>query len=846
MLEANQQWFRFTSIAEGFSVYAFTGKEAVSTPYEFSIELIHESANIDLTQLLGTKALLEISDASGETRLVHGLIATMEQLHTTHTYTHYKCLLVPRLWFLEKMRDHRIFQNMKAPDIIFNILQEQGFSGDSVSQKLAHSYPEREFCVQYGESTLHFLSRLCEEEGIYYYFDHSSSNHTLCFCDREGGPSIEGEADLQYHQGSGNVADTATISEVALHHEINTHATEFREWNFTIPKLSLTAQDSNLDHETAPQLNGAHLEEYKYPHLYEFIRPEGDRYVRLELLRHLVFREWMHMEAKIPRFVPSYVYSIYDHPRSSINRKWWVVSAKHMGKQPGVLEHIAPTERGLEYNCEVVSIPNVTRFIPKIQHPKQRIDALQTAVITGPANEDIFTDKYGRVKVKFHWDRLGKSDESSSCWLRVSQTWAGENYGSMHIPRTGQEVLVSFLEGNPDRPLVTGRVYNADQMPPWKLPSQSRLSGIQSREVKADRRNQLIMDDTEGEIQTQLSSDHGLSQLNLGYLTRINHIQGRGDFRGEGFELRTDDWGVVRAGKGLYLNTEARKNAINYHKDLDELSARLTQAIAYHKDMVRLSKEQFAQGAEDGDKTISELEEQKKEIALSGKSQSELSKPHLLISSPAGIVTTTTGNTHIYSEKNTALTTAEHVSISTGHSFLVSALDRISMFAHKLGIKIFAATKDIQIQAQEENIEITAEKDINMSSISSNINITAGTEIHLNVGGSYLSITESGIEFGTNGPFKVQAVSHVMTGSKTKAPKTPEMPTSKAIFEDKFVLLDRNTGEPLADWDCEVIDEFGGIEKITTDAKGNITKKSSAKNPVKIQIKPLGPTGEGK
>ena len=782
MLEANQQWFRFTSTkdTDDFSVYAFTGKEKVSTPYEFSIELIHESSNVDLTQLLGTKALLEISDSSGETRLVHGLIATIEQLHTTHIYTHYRCLLVPRLWFLEKIRDHRIFQNMTVPDIIYNILQEQGFSADSVSQKLANSYLEREYCVQYGETTLHFLSRLCEEEGIYYYFDHSSSNHTLYFCDKEGGPSIEGEADLQYHQGSGNVADTATISDITLHHEINTHATEFREWNFTIPKLSLTAQDNNPDHELAPQLNGAHLEEYKYPHLYELVRPEGDRYVRLELLRHLVFREWIDVKAKISRFVPSYVYSIHDHPRSSINRKWWVVSAKHIGKQPGVLEHIAPTERGLEYNCEIVSIPDTTRFIPRIQHPKQKINALQTAVITGPANEEIFTDNYGRVKVKFHWDRLGKSDESSSCWLRVSQTWAGENYGSMHIPRIGQEVLVSFLEGNPDRPLITGRVYNADQMPPWPLPSQSRLSGIQSRGVKADSRNQFVMDDTEGQIQTQLSSDYALSQLNLGYLTRINNRQGRADFRGEGFELRTDAWGVVRAAKGLYLNTELRKNAISYHKELNELSLRLTKSIDYHKDMVRLSKEQSAQSAEDGDIAIKGLEEQKKQISISGKNQSEFSKPHVVLSSPAGIVSTTSGNTHIYSEKSTAFTTPEHMSVSTGHSFLVSSLNRISLFAHKLGIKIFAAHKDIQIQAQKNNIELTAAKNIDMSSVTSNINISAGTEIILNVGGSFLSITKSGIELGTSGKVTVQAAIHNLTGAKTKNLTPPKLPTSTA------------------------------------------------------------------
>ena len=288
----------------------------------------------------------------------------------------------------------------------------------------------------------------------------------------------------------------------------------------------------------------------------------------------------------------------------------------------------------------------------------------------------------------------------------------------MHIPRRGQEVIVSFLEGNPDRPLITGRTYNAEQMPPWKLPEQISLSGIQSRELKADRRNQLIMDDTEGKIQTQLSSEHGFSQLNLGYMTRIENIQGRGDdFRGEGFELRTDQWGVVRAGKGLYLNTETREEAISYHKDLKELVERLTEAIDAHKEAISNAKDNKAQEASDGDKAVQGLEEQNKEIESSDEEQSELSEPHLLMSSPAGILSASAGNTHIYSEKSVALTSGEHLSITANKSFLVSALDRISLFANKLGIKIAAENKDVQIQAHTSNVEIVAKKNLDLASI---------------------------------------------------------------------------------------------------------------------------------
>ena len=470
MPAANASWFNFTAQSGDFGVYAFSGFEEVFKPYEFNIELVSRSANVDLTALLGTPACLSIADRSGGERLVHGLIREMEQLHTANRFTHYRCSLVPRLWFLGQIRDHRIFQNLSVVEIIQQILKEQGFTGDAASFKLCYAYEPREYCVQYGETDLHFITRLCEEEGIYFYFEHKADAHCLCFCDREGGPKIPGQSDLRFFPGSGQRSDTAVINRLTLHEQVNSNAAAYREWNFRKPRLDLEVRDKEEDKQAAPAPPGMLLEQYTYPHLYQLRQP-GERYVKLRMLRQLTFRQWIECSSDVARFLPSYTFSMHDHPREALNAGWWVVSVRHEGQQPGVLEHEAPDGRGLHYASRVTAIPEMTRFIPALEHPKNLILDKQTAHVTGPKGEEIYPDKYGRVKVQFHWDREGQYNEKTSCWVRASQEWAGGKYGTMAIPRIGHEVVVSFLEGDPDRPLITGRVYHELNMPPYELPT---------------------------------------------------------------------------------------------------------------------------------------------------------------------------------------------------------------------------------------------------------------------------------------------------------------------------------------------------------------------------------------
>ena len=508
---ANASWFNFTAQSGDFGVYAFSGFEEACKPYEFGIELVSRSANVDLTALLGTPACLSIADRSGGERLVHGLIREMEQLHTANRFTHYRCSLVPRLWFLGQIRDHRIFQNLSVVEIIQQILKEQGFTGDAASFKLCYAYEPREYCVQYGETDLHFITRLCEEEGIYFYFEHKADAHCLCFCDREGGPKIPGQSDLRFFPGSGQRSDTAVINRLTLHEQVNSNAAAYREWNFRKPRLDLEVRDKEEDKQAAPAPPGMLLEQYTYPHLYQLRQP-GERYVKLRMLRQLTFRQWIECSSDVARFLPSYTFSMHDHPREALNAGWWVVSVRHEGQQPGVLEHEAPDGRGLHYASRVTAIPEMTRFIPALEHPKNRIIGEQSAIVTGPEGEEIYPDEYGRVKVQFHWDREGQHNENTTCWIRVSQGWAGSKYGIMAIPRIGHEVVVSFLEGDPDRPLITGRVYHELNMPPYELPAHKTRTVFKSMSTPGKENeergfNELRIEDKKGQEEIYLHAE---------------------------------------------------------------------------------------------------------------------------------------------------------------------------------------------------------------------------------------------------------------------------------------------------------------------------------------------------
>ena len=500
-IDANTSLFNFTAQSGDFAVRSFVGEEEVNKPFEFMIDLVARSYSEDITSLLGTEATLSIHDISGGVRHVHGLIRKMQQGETGNAFTNYTCFLVPRLRYLDLIVDHRIFQRLSVIEIIQTILNEQAIT--DVSYKLFYEYEPREYCVQYGETDLAFISRLCEEEGVYFYFDHEEGKHTLCFSDREGGPKIQGESDIRFFPGSGQRPPTTVISNLFLQHDVNSNAVSYREWNFTKPKLFLGVGEHEQAREKAPVPEGMLLEQYQYPHQYDLVKP-GERYAKLHLLRQLTFGRKIVCASDVARFLPGYTFMINSHKRDDVNTGWWVTKVHHEGEQPGVLEHEAPEYAVRSYKSTVTAIPEMTRYVPALDHPRPVIGGAQTAIVTGPAGEEIFTDKRGRVKVQFFWDRADQWNENTTCWVRVSQAWAGSLYGTMAIPRIGHEVIVDFLEGNPDRPIITGRVFHELNRPPYPLPENKTRSVFKSMSTPgdgvADRGfNELRIEDKKGQ-----------------------------------------------------------------------------------------------------------------------------------------------------------------------------------------------------------------------------------------------------------------------------------------------------------------------------------------------------------
>jgi type VI secretion system secreted protein VgrG len=345
----------------------------------------------------------------------------------------------------------------------------------------------------------------------------------------------------------------------------------------------------------------------------------------------------------------------------------------------------------------------------------------------------------------------------------------------MRLPRVGEEVAVVFLDGNIDHPVILGALHNATHMPPWKLPEQRALSGLRSREFgegKGGRRgNHLILDDTAGKIQAQLKSDHLCSQLSLGHITCIEDTSGRKNARGEGWELRTDGHGVARAAQGMLITTEARQAGHGPIKDMGETCHRLTAAAEQHQLLGDIAQRNGAQDTGDNQAGVATvLQAQNKEIegAASGKeSFPELAQPHLVLASPAGIASTTAQSTHIASDLNTAITTGKNVSIAAGDGFFASIRQTFRLFVQKAGMKLVAASGDIDVKALTDSVNVLAK--LNITQTANRIVISAKEDIVINGGGSYAKFTAGGIELGTNGTFVAHAGSHYLDSAKSMA-----------------------------------------------------------------------------
>lgn len=452
----------------------FQGADGISQLFRFDIDMLSTDEAIDLEAVVGKKATLRLTLADESERYFNGVVSTFSQGSRDGNFTNYRAELVPWLWLLTRKADCRIFQHKTVPQIIEAVFAAGGYQDYSM-KALVGPFPEREYCVQYRETDFNFVSRLMEEEGIYYFFQHENGTHTMMLANTpDGHPECPDQAVARYHTTGQGRREEDVIDLWQVAQDLRPGRYTLNDFNFEDPYASLIAQASSKDN----------FEVYDYPGEYAR-QPEGQRLSRIRLEECDTPRTYIRAASDCRAFSSGFKFKLADHYRGDANKPYVLTRVQHTGTQPGNYRSTSAADSaGSIYRNLFECIPFSTPFRPSRVTPKPIVQGTQTAIVVGPKGEEIYTDKYGRVKVQFHWDRVGQRNENSSCWIRVSQPWAGKNWGTVSIPRIGQEVVVDFLEGDPDKPLIIGRVYNADQMPPYTLPSGADLMGFKSNSTK--------------------------------------------------------------------------------------------------------------------------------------------------------------------------------------------------------------------------------------------------------------------------------------------------------------------------------------------------------------------------
>ena len=478
-------------------VLGFEGHEAISQLFEFDVSIASQDAAVDFASVIRRKALLTIEvDGESGSRPVHGVVSRFEARSSDKRWSHYSLTIVPWAWLLLQRSDTRIFQEKTAPEIVKAVLDEAGYvTGKDFKLSLQATYVTREYCVQYRESDWDFVSRLLEEEGIFYYFDQSDSGHTLVLADRAAAyPPIAGKATLLFRPGAGSLGAPATrddhITSFQMSRHVRSGKTTLRDWNFKKPALLLESKKSgSVD---------ADLAVYDYPGEYE-AAADGDALASARFDELEAERSTGGGDSACSRFAPGHTFTVSEHPREAFNAAYLLTRVTHSGAHPAADAPTDDEERRSVYRNEFTMMPAATLFRPPRVTRRPHIHGVQTAIVVGPEGEEIYVDEHCRVKVQFHWDRKGRKDDKSSCWVRVAQTWASASFGAMFIPRMKDEVVVTFLEGDPDRPLIVGSVYHGTNVPPYGLPANKTRSTVKSNSSPGgDGSNELRFEDKKG------------------------------------------------------------------------------------------------------------------------------------------------------------------------------------------------------------------------------------------------------------------------------------------------------------------------------------------------------------
>jgi type VI secretion system secreted protein VgrG len=492
--------------ADVLAVRTMSVQEQLSRLFEIETDLFSEDAEIDFDKVVGNNATIRLDVGQKETRFFNGYVSRFVQVANQGGYARYRATLVPWLWFLTRSADCRIFQDKTIPEVIEAVFKAQGLNDYQIN--LSAAYQKWEYCVQYRETDFNFVSRLMEQEGIYYFFQHEDGKHTLVLADSISAHNpFAGYEEVTFYELEKGAPGREVITDWVTEKEVQPVAYALNDFDFTKPKTSLLSSAS-----VTKQHGAAGFEIYDYLGEYD-TGGEGDRLAQARLDELQSQFETLRGQASARGLVTGCTFKLKNHPRADQNREYLITGVSLQADAGEYASAGAGPGRGEFFSCNFTDLDKAQQFRAARVTPKPIVQGLQTAIVVGPSGEEIYTDKYGRVKVLFPWDRYAKADENSSCWIRVVQAWAGKKWGAIYTPRIGQEVIVEFLEGDPDQPIITGRVYNAEAMPPYDLPGKATISTTKSNSSKGGSGfNEIRFEDKKGDEQIFV---HGEKNLDI-------------------------------------------------------------------------------------------------------------------------------------------------------------------------------------------------------------------------------------------------------------------------------------------------------------------------------------------
>lgn len=745
--------------------------ELIGKTIEISIEFEGKGAFIP-----GLPGNLGAGNVGAGVRTINGIITEVRQTGSDERRAYYQFTVRPWLWLASKNRDSRVFQDMNVLQVTEAVLKSGNYKFPWQMRLAAVSlnnnvFPPRDFIRQFWQSDFEFLSQIWSEWGIYYHFD----GMTLVLCDSPGSHKKHANAydTVLYHAPEGKRIDEEHIYALSVARKITAGEITLNDYDYTRSNGRFDMNQSRYSEASFDNAAQYHWGDYTQPMAGAMgldgkpndLRNEGDYLarVRVEALRCEGLR--LHGTGNLRGLTTGRKFRLEGHPQKELNTRYLVVSTTIDVRNPDELTVTAGSDAQYHCKTDFVVQPDDT-FFKTMPQEKPRAHP-ESAVVVGPENQPIWLDGYARTRIQFKWDRLGKLDQNSSCWVRVSQPWHGGPHSFIAVPRIGDEVTIGYHEGDPDKPFIMASKVNQFNPPPFELPRNMALTGLVSHALEGQGHNYVVTDDTPGQQQVQVASDQANSRLVLGYNTRIEYRAGRQQARGLGWELATDAWGVLRANRGMLITTETRSGANSPAKEMSETAARLDSAHQLHDALTRIAQDSEAQDAGAHQSEIVEtIASQNKQIrgetAGDDASFPQLSESHLVIDGKAGVQITTPATIHIASQQ-AAITTEGHIGIASGRSFFATVRDTIRIFAQAGPMHLASAAGDIVLNALTKSIVARAQKQILLESEEI---LLRAKKFRVEVNGSFLNMDSTGIVSGTTGKFVAHASTHGWPGPK--------------------------------------------------------------------------------